>query len=201
MLATERRAEARGQLGDVGDGGHAPSVPRAAARYAAPVERIWAPWRLEFVEAAAGHEPLECVFCAAPASGDDERALIVRRGRACYAILNLYPYANGHLMIAPYRHVAQPGDLDAAERTELWSLFDEALRTLDAVVAPHAANAGLNLGRAAGQGIEGHLHLHVVPRWSGDTSFMPVLADTKVIPQALSGTCRLLREAWVGSGA
>ena len=165
------------------------------------MERIWAPWRLEFVEAAANPDALACVFCEAPARGDDEAALIVRRGASCYAILNLYPYTNGHLLIAPYRHVAQPGDLTAEERAELWQLLDEGLAALDAVMAPHAANAGLNLGRAAGQGIEGHLHLHVVPRWSGDTNFMPVLADTRVIPQALAETCRLLRAAWVPSGA
>ena len=165
------------------------------------MERIWAPWRLEFVEAAANSDALACVFCEAPARGDDEAALIVRRGTSCYAILNLYPYTNGHLMIAPYRHVAQPGDLTAEERAELWQLLDEGLAALDAVMAPHAANAGLNLGRAAGQGIEGHLHLHVVPRWNGDTNFMPVLADTRVIPQALAETCRLLRAAWVPSGA
>ena len=163
------------------------------------MEQLWAPWRLAFVEAAAGPDPLPCVFCAAPAQ-DDDAALIVRRGATCYALLNLYPYANGHLLVAPYRHIAEPGELTAAERAELWALLDEGLRALDAVVRPHAANVGMNLGRAAGQGIEGHLHLHVVPRWSGDTNFMPVLADTRVIPQALGETCRLLREAWVGSG-
>ena len=181
------------------------ATPRAypqpcRAGYAPAVERMWAPWRLEFVEAASGHEPLACVFCEAPARGDDDAALIVHRGATCFAILNLYPYTNGHLLIAPYRHVVQPGDLDAAERAELWRLLDESLAALDATMQPHGANAGLNLGRAAGQGIEGHLHLHVVPRWRGDTNFMPVLADTRVIPQALGDTCRLLRDAWVPSG-
>ena len=163
------------------------------------MERIWAPWRLAFVEAAAGGGPLACVFCEAPERGDDVAALIVRRGATCYALLNLYPYTNGHLMVAPYRHVAQPGELTDEERAELWALLDEGLAALDATMAPHAANVGLNLGRAAGQGIEGHLHLHVVPRWHGDTNFMPVLADTRVIPQALDDTCRVLRDAWVPS--
>lgn len=157
------------------------------------MERIWAPWRLEFVEAAAGHDPLACVFCEAPARGDDEAALIVRRGETCFALLNLYPYTNGHLMVAPYRHVAQPGELDAAERAELWRLLDESLATLDATVAPHAANAGLNLGRAAGQGIEGHLHLHVVPRWNGDTNFMTVVGEVRVLPEELPATATKLR--------
>lgn len=163
------------------------------------MERLWAPWRLEFVKAASGHDPLECVFCAAPARGDDRAALIVHRGERCFALLNLYPYTNGHLLIAPYRHLAQPGELDVDERAELWDLLDRGLRTLDATLRPHGANAGLNLGRAAGAGIEGHLHLHVVPRWNGDTNFMPVLADTRVMPQSLDDSWRLISEAWVPS--
>ncbi len=165
------------------------------------MERLWAPWRLEFVQAAAGHDSLDCVFCSAPARGDDRAALILHRGETCFALLNLYPYGNGHLMIAPYRHVAAPGDLDAAERAELWALLDQALAALERVMQPHAANAGMNLGRAAGAGIEGHLHLHVVPRWAGDVNFMPVLADVRVMPQHLDETWRLLRDAWVPSGA
>jgi ATP adenylyltransferase len=114
-------------------------------------------------------------------------------------ILNLYPYTNGHLLIAPYRHLATPGALDAEERAELWELFDRCLDVLDRTLHPHGANAGLNLGRTAGAGIEGHLHLHVVPRWNGDTNFMPVLADTRVMAQHLDDSWRLLRDAWLPS--
>jgi ATP adenylyltransferase len=149
------------------------------------MERLWAPWRLEFVKSASGHDPLECVFCAAPQREDDQAALILHRGATCFVILNLYPYTNGHLLIAPYRHLATPGALDAEERAELWELFDRCLDVLDRTLHPHGANAGMNLGRTAGAGIEGHLHLHVVPRWNGDTNFMPVLGETKVISELL----------------
>lgn len=163
------------------------------------MKRLWAPWRLEFVKAASGEDPLACVFCAAPAGADDRASLILHRGKTCFVILNLYPYTNGHLLIAPYRHLATPGELDADERAELWDLLDRCLDTLDRTLHPHGANAGLNLGRSAGAGIEGHLHLHVVPRWNGDTNFMPVLADTRVIPQHLDDSWHVLREAWVPS--
>ena len=165
------------------------------------MERLWAPWRLEFVKSASGHDPLECVFCAAPQRSDDQEALILHRGATCFVILNLYPYTNGHLMVTPYRHVAAPGELTAEERSEVWELFDRSLDVLDRTLKPHGANAGMNLGRTAGAGIEGHLHLHVVPRWNGDNNFMPVLADTRVMAQHLDDTWRLLRDAWVPSQA
>jgi ATP adenylyltransferase len=162
------------------------------------VERLWAPWRLTYVKGASGPEGGECVFCAKQGV-DDREAHVLHRGEHCFAMLNLYPYANGHLMVAPYRHLARPGDLDAEERVELWTLFDHALRVLDATLAPHGANAGFNLGRIAGAGVEGHLHLHVVPRWNGDTNFMPVLADVRVMPQHIDETWQILRDAWVRS--
>ena len=137
------------------------------------------------------------MFCDMLAQ-DDETALIVHRGEACFVLLNRYPYASGHVMVAPVRHVAAPGELDGPERSELWELLDRSLATLAAAFAPHGHNVGLNLGRAAGAGIEDHLHLHVVPRWSGDTNFMPILADVRVMPQHLSETWRALRAAWPG---
>jgi ATP adenylyltransferase len=159
------------------------------------MERLWAPWRLQFVKSASGEDEIECVFCA-KLDDDDREALVVHRGERCFVMLNLYPYTNGHLMVAPYRHVAKPGDLDAEERAELWELFSHSLAVLDATLKPHGANAGLNLGRAAGAGVEGHLHLHVVPRWNGDTNFMPVLADVRVMAQHLDDTWQVLRDAW-----
>jgi ATP adenylyltransferase len=110
--------------------------------------------------------------------------------------MNLYPYSSGHLMVAPYRHVAAPGELDADERAEMWELLDRALAVLREVLAPHGFNAGLNLGRVAGAGVEDHIHLHVVPRWNGDTNFMPVLADVKVMPEHLRLTAERIRSAW-----
>jgi ATP adenylyltransferase len=111
-------------------------------------------------------------------------------------LLNLYPYTNGHLMIAPYRHLARPGDLDERERAELWDLFGRSLDALERAYAPHGANAGVNLGRAAGAGVEDHLHLHVVPRWNGDTNYMPVLADVRVMAQHLDDTWQAVTGAW-----
>ena len=156
-------------------------------------ERLWAPWRLEYV-AGSDHGD-ECIFCAAQRADDDE-ALIVHRGERCFVLLNLYPYANGHLMVAPYRHLAEPGALDADERAEMWELLDRGIAALRAAMAPHGFNAGLNLGRPAGAGVEGHIHLHIVPRWNGDTNFMPVLADVRVMPEHLSRTLAQVRAAW-----
>ena len=158
------------------------------------MERLWAPWRLDYVASAGDGQ--ECIFCAKPAAGDDDASLIVHRGRLCCVLLNLYPYANGHLMIAPYRHVATPGALSEEERAELWELLDQGIAALTAAMAPHGFNAGLNLGRVAGAGIEDHLHLHVVPRWNGDTNFMPVLADVRVMPEHLQRTLVQVRAAW-----
>jgi ATP adenylyltransferase len=110
--------------------------------------------------------------------------------------MNLYPYSNGHVMVAPYRHLAKPGDLDAAERAEIWLLFDQAVRALTEAMSPQGFNAGINLGRVAGAGVEDHIHMHVVPRWSGDTNFMPVLADVKVMPEHVTRTAEKLRAAW-----
>jgi ATP adenylyltransferase len=136
------------------------------------------------------------VFCETAAAGGDERGLIVRRGEHAYVLMNLYPYSNGHVMAAPYRHVAAPGDLSEAERAELWALLDQSVRALTAAMSPHGFNAGINLGRVAGAGVEGHIHMHVVPRWNGDTNFMPVLADVKVMPEHITRTAEKLRQAW-----
>jgi ATP adenylyltransferase len=156
-------------------------------------EQLWAPWRLEYVQ--GGADAGGCVFCDG-AAGEDAAGLVVHRGERAYVLMNLYPYSNGHVMVAPYRHLAGPGDLDADERAEMWSLLDRCVLALTAAMSPHGFNAGINLGRVAGAGVEGHLHLHVVPRWSGDTNFMPVLADVKVMPEHVTRTAAKLREAW-----
>ena len=156
-------------------------------------ERLWAPWRLEYVAGAAGGSQ-GCIFCLD--DPDRECDLVVRRGERAYVLMNLYPYANGHLMVAPLRHIAEPGDLEAGEQAEMWALLDRSLRALSAVMSPHGFNVGMNLGRVAGAGVEGHLHLHVVPRWNGDTNFMPVLADVRVMPEHVARTAEKLRAAW-----
>ncbi|HEY8778265.1 MAG TPA: HIT domain-containing protein [Solirubrobacterales bacterium] len=155
--------------------------------------RIWAPWRLEYVKDAAKDNEDECIFCAKPAADDDEANLIVHRGQRCFVILNLFPYTNGHLMVAPYEHIAALQDLDADTVAEMMALAQAAMRRLEEVYAPHGYNVGFNQGRIAGAGFENHIHMHVVPRWGGDTNFMPVLADTRVMPQTLQQSYEALR--------
>lgn len=164
------------------------------------MERLWAPWRLEFLARASGPESYPCFLCDLDDADEDRSRLVVARGDRAVVLLNRYPYANGHLLIAPYRHVADTRDLEEDERTEIWSLVDRSLDALDRAFAPHGTNVGINLGRSAGAALEDHLHVHVVPRWHGDVNFMPVLADTRVMPQHLDQTWQLLREAWLPSG-
>ena len=157
--------------------------------------QLWAPWRLEYV--AAADEQEGCVFCAA-AEGDDEEKLVVRRGTRVFVMLNKFPYASGHVMIAPTRHVGELAELQDDEALEIHRLATKALAALRDVYAPQGFNLGWNLGRVAGAGVVDHVHLHVVPRWGGDTNFMPVLADVKVLPEHLTETRRRLAEAWPG---
>ena len=145
------------------------------------MQRLWAPWRLEYVTGAAGGEAPACVFCAAldPAGPSPH---LVFRGDCTFAILNKYPYNNGHLMVVPMRHVARLADATAAELTELITLTRVAEMALTESYAAHGI-VGMNLGRAAGAGVVGHLHVHLVPRWDGDTNFMTVVGDTRVVPE------------------
>jgi ATP adenylyltransferase len=156
-------------------------------------QRIWAPWRLAYVKDASKDSDQECIFCAKPAAGDDEANLIVHRGERCFVILNLFPYTNGHLMVAPYEHVAALPELDPETLAEMMSLTQRAMRVLEQRYEPHGYNVGFNQGRVAGAGVEHHIHMHVVPRWGGDTNFMPVLGDTRVMPQTLSDSYAALK--------
>jgi ATP adenylyltransferase len=156
-------------------------------------QRLWAPWRLEYIK---GDKTGECIFCTKPASDDDEASLIPYRGERCFVMLNAFPYTNGHLMIAPYEHTADLQDLDAQTASELMGLTQRSLRALDGAYSPDGYNLGLNLGEIAGAGMADHVHLHVVPRWAGDTNFMPVIADTRVMPQSLADSYRAVRDAF-----
>jgi ATP adenylyltransferase len=147
--------------------------------------RIWAPWRLAYVKDAAKDTEEECIFCAKPAGSDDRANLIVHRGDRCFVILNLFPYTSGHLMVAPFAHLATLQELPPETVAEMMALAQRAMARLGEVYEPHGYNVGFNQGRAAGAGVEHHIHLHVVPRWGGDTNFMPVIADTRVMPQTL----------------
>ena len=155
--------------------------------------RIWAPERFKYVKDASKDNEEECIFCAKQAEDDDEANLIVHRGESCFVILNLYPYTNGHLMVAPYEHTAALQDLDAETVAEMMALAQRAMGRLEEIYSPHGYNVGFNQGRIAGAGVEHHIHMHVVPRWGGDTNFMPVLADTRVMPQTLQQSYEALR--------
>ena len=155
---------------------------------------LWAPWRLEYVGNA--DEQDGCIFCAATESDDDEETLVVHRGRQAIVLVNKFPYTSGHLMAAPSRHVGEFGELTDEEALELHRLAHQGMGALSQVYGPQGYNVGWNLGRIAGAGVVDHVHLHVVPRWAGDTNFMPVLADVKVIPEHLVETRRRLAEAW-----
>ena len=139
-----------------------------------------------------------CPFCRIPGLPDDE-GLIVARGSAAYVVLNLFPYNPGHVMVVPYRHVALYEDLEPAETTEVGQLTQRTVRVLRAASRPHGLNIGMNQGAVAGAGIAEHLHQHVVPRWGGDANFMPVIGQTKVLPQLLADTRRLLAETWAAT--
>ena len=155
-------------------------------------QRLWAPWRMEYIE---GPKPDECIFCAKPASGDDEAAHIVHRGDRCFVMLNTYPYNNGHLMISPYEHVGSIEGLDEPTLLELMQLAQGALAALREVYGPEGFNLGINQGKVAGAGVEDHAHLHIVPRWGADTNFMPVIGSTRVLPQSLADSYAALRKA------
>ncbi len=138
----------------------------------------------------------ECIFCAAPDAEDDEANLIVRRGERCFVMLNKFPYTNGHLMVAPYEHVAELQRLDEETMAEIMSLAQQGMHALETSYAPHGYNVGFNQGRVAGAGVEHHIHMHVVPRWGGDTNFMPVLGDTRVMNQTLHDSYETLKGAF-----
>jgi ATP adenylyltransferase len=157
------------------------------------MDRLWAPWRLEYVAEAGGRS--SCVFCDEAADTLGDASLVVARGERAFVLLNKFPYASGHLMVATTRHVAELGRLEPDEAAEIHRLTVRAVDALRSVYRPDAFNVGLNLGEVAGGSISGHLHQHVVPRWSGDTNFMPVLADVKVVPEHLLATRERLREA------
>jgi ATP adenylyltransferase len=157
-----------------------------------PREIMWAPWRMSYV--AQGHDGRQgCVFCELPAQRDDEATYILHRGHRAYVIMNRYPYNNGHVMVVPDAHVAALTDLPGDVAGEIMELTRRCQEVVQAAMGPHGFNVGINQGRAAGAGIDEHLHVHLLPRWIGDTNFMPALGDTRVLPQHLDETYSLLK--------
>jgi len=157
------------------------------------MEILWAPWRMAYI--APKTEQKGCIFCMQPAAHRDEEYHILYRGERCFIMLNLYPYNNGHLMIAPYQHVETIEKLDTATLAELMSQAQLALKALRLAMTPDGFNMGINEGKVAGAGFDEHMHLHIVPRWNGDTNFMPVIADVKVMPEHLDAVYEKLKQA------
>lgn len=157
------------------------------------LERLWTPYRMAYVRSDTTADG--CPFCRIP-QDDDEESLVIARGQATYAVLNLHPYNPGHLMVLPYRHVADLEDLTPPESAELMAMTQQAIRTIRTVSNPHAFNIGINLGGPAGGSLADHLHQHVVPRWSGDANFITIIGATKTLPQLLEETRDLLAAAW-----
>ncbi len=179
-----------------------PTSAEPAAAFAGEADnfgRLWTPHRMVYIKGenkpAHGDEGSDCPFCAAPKRSDED-GLIVARGEHVYAVLNLYPYNSGHLMTVPYRHVADYPDIDKAETLELAQFTQRAMLVIRSVMGPHGFNLGINQGNVAGAGIAAHLHQHVVPRWGGDTNFMPVVGQTRVLPQLLADARAELAAAW-----
>lgn len=155
------------------------------------MERLWAPWRMKYIE-TGGRTP-GCIFCVLPAEQKDNENLILYRGETCFVMLNTFPYNSGHLMVAPFKHTADMYSLTDEELLEASHLVRYSVKLLTAVMSPEGFNLGVNLGRAAGAGVADHIHWHIVPRWNGDTNFMPVIGETKVLPESLEDTYRKLR--------
>ena len=168
-------------------------------------DQLWAGWRRDYIEEATererggrvDHDEEACVFCALAASGEpSEDNLVVWRGELAFVVMNAYPYTGGHVLVLPLRHAAALADLSEAESAALWSATRQAVAAVETAYGPDGLNMGANLGRAAGAGIPGHLHLHVLPRWSGDTNFMTSVAGTRVLPETLPLSWKKLSDAW-----
>jgi ATP adenylyltransferase len=158
------------------------------------VDYLWTPWRYQYI--TSSDKPCECVFCAAARGSDDHETFIVHRGAANFIILNRFPYTSGHIMVVPNQHVATLEELNEEALTEMFHLARDCEQHLRAVYHPEGLNLGMNIGKSAGAGIASHLHLHVLPRWTGDTNFMTVVSETRVLPEDLEITWQRLRAAW-----
>ncbi len=159
------------------------------------MKRLWAPWRIKFVQSKSAG----CVFCDVQKETDGLENLVIFRGKRCFVILNRFPYTTGHMLVVANEHSNSLENLDAETRAEMMELATRGMGVLRSVYHPDAFNVGANIGEAAGAGVAGHVHIHVVPRWTGDANFMMTLAETKVMPEALENTYSRLRLAWDGS--
>ncbi len=175
------------------------SETNVTIRMVAVLEHIFAPWRMQYILSNSDGSESKgsgCIFCDFPKENNDEQRLIIHRGKLCFVIMNAFPYNPGHLMVVPYRHTADFLSLTADETSEMMSLCQTSHSVLTNLMKPHGFNIGMNIGKTAGAGIDQHLHMHIVPRWDGDTNFMPVLGEVRVVSEALSSTWKRITEVW-----
>ncbi len=158
------------------------------------MKQLWSPWRMTYIEKSNKEEG--CVFCNAQAKADGAENLIAHRGKLSYVILNRYPYTSGHLMVIPFKHVSTLEELDAETRAEMMELSSRCTTELGEIYKPQGFNLGINIGKAAGAGVLGHVHIHIVPRWAGDTNFMTAVGETRVLPESLEQTYERVKQAF-----
>jgi ATP adenylyltransferase len=161
-----------------------------------PMKRLFSPWRMKYIQNSKGSEEEGCVFCNAFAKEDNIHNLVIARGERAFVILNKFPYTSGHIMVAPYAHRPDLDELDPPTRAEMMELVTQCITALKAVYRPQAFNVGANIGAAAGAGVPGHVHIHIVPRWNGDTNFMSTVAETRVLPETIEETYQRIKEIW-----
>ena len=157
------------------------------------MKQLWAPWRMEYILKEVDRTD-GCIFCDFPPKNDDEKFLIAYRSEKCFVILNKYPYNNGHVLIVPYQHTGDIAELDDNTMLDVQQTIQKTINVMRNIMHPHGFNVGMNIGRVAGAGIDDHLHYHIVPRWDGDSNFMPVLSDTKIVSESLKATWKKLSD-------
>lgn len=160
------------------------------------MKRLFSPWRMKYIQNAKEEYQAGCFFCSALNKSDSAENLVVARGKTAFALLNLYPYTSGHMMVAPFTHQAKLEEITPETRAEMMELVSQCIVTLKRVYQPQAFNVGANIGEAAGAGVPGHVHLHIVPRWIGDTNFMSAVSEVRVLPETIEETYRRVRKAW-----
>lgn len=164
------------------------------------LDKLWAPWRMEYIRDIHQKDG-GCIFCVKPKEDGDRENLILFRGKKNFVIMNRYPYNNGHLMVVPYKHASDSSDLGDAAALEMWKLTNKCKDVLTKAFHPDGFNIGMNIGRTAGAGIDQHIHMHIVPRWNGDTNYMPIIGETKVVSQGLLDAYDILKPYFTGKGS
>jgi ATP adenylyltransferase len=160
------------------------------------MDRIWAPWRMKYISHLEDPVDEGCIFCTKPEQDTDKKNLLIVRRKFCFALMNLYPYNNSHILVVPYRHLSSFEDLDSEELLECQETIQDAIGVMRKSMSPHGFNIGMNLGKAGGAGIEQHLHWHLVPRWIGDANFMPIIGDTKVVSESIEESWKRMADGF-----